>query len=725
MQSLRSSSWVRSNKSLALAAAAALGLNCPSVFARADTLIQSFETGGFDEPGDPDVTTTPLQTSGVTNGSFSLRVDSTNTSFWTDPGHILVPNASDVISNSILKFDVTTSTGVQFVPIFLTDTGSTYYQAPGGFFVGASPASQTISFDYGGLGLPVDATQIRIRLQLSNGNPVSFFLDNVRVAPAAIVLGGSAEWVTNGNGAWVDGPNWNTGTPPGGLGSDVTFGTGGGSVNTANQIVVNLDQTANPANLNFDKGGGGYRITGGSAISLTANVNVISGNHQISSPLNASNGSIFSVADNSSIIIDNLGGGGFGLYEKTGNGTLTADKIQNVNLLVSAGVVNLKPGNAQNNGFIYGLDVLNGSQFNMNGAVLRTNSLSNNEVLGTVNLGTGGILNTGIFGAANYFGAITGDGNVIVGGTLIDDSAPAQICTLGGVNSYTGTTEVRNGNTLIANSSANLGSGAATNYLILNEGILQASASFGMTRRVNVGAGGGTIDTNGFEMTVGAIDGGAFTKVGTGLLIADKLDNLTSANVTTGTLRLGGASSSASKVQSLTLGGGASLDVGSEALVVDYAGASPLSDLRDKIIAGYAGGSWNGVGINSSTAATVAGGAVGYAEASQIFTSFPANFRGQPVDADSAIIAYTLQGDANLDGTVNISDFALLAASFNSASVWYRGDFNYDGSTNISDFALLASRFNQSIPAPRASVPEPAAAGLLLAVAAFARRRRA
>lgn len=89
----------------------------------------------------------------------------------------------------------------------------------------------------------------------------------------------------------------------------------------------------------------------------------------------------------------------------------------------------------------------------------------------------------------------------------------------------------------------------------------------------------------------------------------------------------------------------------------------------------------------------------------------------------SVQLAVALPGDANLDGIVNISDFALLAGNFNVTGVdWTAGDFSGDGKVGIEDFAALASRFNQQIPAdlPRGgSVPEPTvlsigAAGILL-----------
>ena len=52
-----------------------------------------------------------------------------------------------------------------------------------------------------------------------------------------------------------------------------------------------------------------------------------------------------------------------------------------------------------------------------------------------------------------------------------------------------------------------------------------------------------------------------------------------------------------------------------------------------------------------------------------------------------------LAGDANGDGVVNISDFAVLRANFGVGSVFSRGDFNYDGTVNISDFAILRGNF--------------------------------
>ncbi|MCS7033880.1 MAG: autotransporter-associated beta strand repeat-containing protein, partial [Phycisphaerae bacterium] len=154
---------------------------------------------------------------------------------------------------------------------------------------------------------------------------------------------------------------------------------------------------------------------------------------------------------------------------------------------------------------------------------------------------------------------------------------------------------------------------------------------------------------------------------------------------------------------------------------------SPLATIAGLIDSAYATGDWSGNGITSSAAAANPNThAVGYAEASDI--GFPPTFLGQAIDSTAVLVRYTRQGDANLDASTDLSDFALLASNFNqSGSSWSRGDFNYDGTTDLSDFALLAGNFNQFATGalPRAAaVPEPSAAGLLAAAALLGLRRR-
>ena len=133
------------------AAGAAALLSAPAAFAT--TPVDSFETGGFDFDGDTGagVTYTPMQTSGVTDGSKSLQVSSPQ-SWWVNFGYTNIP-AADVAANSVLKFDITTSTGVNFIPIFHTDPSPNpgdggYYQYGSGIYVGASASTQTVTIDY-------------------------------------------------------------------------------------------------------------------------------------------------------------------------------------------------------------------------------------------------------------------------------------------------------------------------------------------------------------------------------------------------------------------------------------------------------------------------------------------------------------------------------------------------------------------------------------------------
>lgn len=222
-----------------------------------------------------------------------------------------------------------------------------------------------------------------------------------------------------------------------------------------------------------------------------------------------------------------------------------------------------------------------------------------------------------------------------------------------------------------------------------------------------------------------------YIKFGPGTAVARSIETAGSFNVVGGTLRLA-AGSGTSKVTALRVEGAtdawaAKLDVTNNGVIIDYnTTLTVLSTVQNQLKNGYAGGAWTGNGIVSSTAAGASTHAVGYGEASEVVGVGGGTFGGVAVDDTAIVMRYTRQGDANLDGITNISDFALLAANFNTASGWTKGDFNYDGSTNIGDFALLAANFNQSAgDLPRGgAVPEPASFGLAVAALALIRRRR-
>jgi hypothetical protein len=116
-----------------------------------------------------------------------------------------------------------------------------------------------------------------------------------------------------------------------------------------------------------------------------------------------------------------------------------------------------------------------------------------------------------------------------------------------------------------------------------------------------------------------------------------------------------------------------------------------------------------------------------------------ASFIGDAVAATLGVDnlrAMRLPGDANFDGSVNLSDFNILASNFGmqSGATWQQADFNFDGVVNLSDFNLLAANFGQSAAGPdvtpqdwsnlSAVVPEPGLGGLFASVLVMCGRRR-
>lgn len=183
-------------------------------------------------------------------------------------------------------------------------------------------------------------------------------------------------------------------------------------------------------------------------------------------------------------------------------------------------------------------------------------------------------------------------------------------------------------------------------------------------------------------------------------------------------------------MKSLQLGTNATLDLTNNNLVIDYAPAdgSPIGTLTTSLSTGRNGGLWNGTGITSSTAASDATHktAIGSADASALGVG---SFLGQSVDTTTVLLRYTLNGDANLDGTVNALDFNRLATNFGASNRgWSDGNFDYAGTVNTTDFNLLAGNFGSTMPAsgnPLGTlIPEPASILLLISTLLLTRYRR-
>ncbi len=159
---------------------------------------------------------------------------------------------------------------------------------------------------------------------------------------------------------------------------------------------------------------------------------------------------------------------------------------------------------------------------------------------------------------------------------------------------------------------------------------------------------------------------------------------------------------------SLSIPGTGRLDLTDNDMIVDYSGASPLASIQSLLTSGYNGGAWNGNGINSSTAAALTTTAIGFAEATDIFSAFPAIFSGQSIDNTSIVMKYTFYGDADLSGGVNLNDFNRLAANFGATPRrWAHGNSDYDTDVDLNDFNRLAANFGSSGLGPEGSGAEP------------------
>jgi hypothetical protein len=199
----------------------------------------------------------------------------------------------------------------------------------------------------------------------------------------------------------------------------------------------------------------------------------------------------------------------------------------------------------------------------------------------------------------------------------------------------------------------------------------------------------------------------------------------------------------------LSINPGSTLDITNNTLNLTYgSGTDPAATIRAELISGYnAGGAkWTGMGITSSlAAANPTSFSVGYADGGN-----PIDRANTGIPAGTVEIKYTVAGDANLSGDVDLSDLVIIASDFGMTGAdWAEGDVNYDGNVDLSDLVIVASNFGASLGSVQASdfsgsfaaewqlalaevhgavvsVPEPASAGVLAlaGLGVLDRRRR-
>jgi hypothetical protein len=198
------------------------------------------------------------------------------------------------------------------------------------------------------------------------------------------------------------------------------------------------------------------------------------------------------------------------------------------------------------------------------------------------------------------------------------------------------------------------------------------------------------------------------------------------------------------RVSNLAVAQNGTLDLNDNNLILDALPGNAQAEL-DRIEAlvrqGRNGGSWNSPGITSTAARdnplNVTGLAVIRNSDDGGATPILTTFEGQAVDANDILTKYTYNGDATLDGIINIDDYVQIDTGFlaQPENPSYRdGNFNYDDRIDIDDYVLIDTAYlNQGEPllaaggALRAvAVPEPGllSLGSLAALGLLGRRRR-
>jgi hypothetical protein len=142
------------------------------------------------------------------------------------------------------------------------------------------------------------------------------------------------------------------------------------------------------------------------------------------------------------------------------------------------------------------------------------------------------------------------------------------------------------------------------------------------------------------------------------------------------------------------------IDVTSNDMIVRGGAIDQITDMARAGQYNGGGALFGGKGITSSVAAADATGtpgapallryAIGVAQNSYGGSPLTNTFAGVTVVSTDVLVKFTYFGDANLDGTVDDTDFFLTNNGYlNNLSGWINGDFDYSGAVDDTDFFLL------------------------------------
>jgi hypothetical protein len=492
----------------------------------------------------------------------------------------------------------------------------------------------------------------------------------------AIAAALPSSWISPTSGSWTDPSRWTTSPffpdndSPAGATYDATINAIGAPYTVTSTADVTVDQ------LHIDSPDASLHIASGTLASqfctLSGGATAVQtgGTHAIDFLFTLTGGSSYALSGGTfSPGLIRVGESGEGSLLQTGDSSVivgpyvsTVGRNGAGTLLIDGPAASFRSTIDGGNTMVFGsgtLGVANVAVQNGASARFGTSEIGSTFGHGTLTVGTGASallasLSVGWGGQLSV--PITGSGTFILDG----GSARVSQSITSFANLYVGTTSFGSGTT-----------GAGT--MILNNGTLAIDGylfvyATGVASVTNTRVSVGSFQVVGGNMTFnsGTLDVGDF-QISSG-----------------GRLALAAGAGTTVRTKSMSVASGAgTLDLADNRLLIDYATTSPLTSIRQSIAAGA---------ITSS--AGTGGKRLGYADASDIFTLFPATFGGYSIDNTSLLVAYTRAGDANLDGIVNLADFNRLASHFGAAGeFWSHGDFNYDGMVNLGDFNLIASNF--------------------------------
>ena len=410
---------------------------------------------------------------------------------------------------------------------------------------------------------------------------------------------------------------------------------------------------------------------------------------------------------------------------------------------VEQGTINLSGGLVQISGALESNGLGANSLVNFTGGELQAatiaatnlgSSVSQATLSAALQQATGALVQSNSSGSSLLHAAsgniVDSGGYVLLGGTAQADGT--NTISIGGLTSINNGT-IQGSGTFSTSATAGFGingtlTAAGPGIVNLNGPSLnQSGATLAVTGgTVNVSSASATpgVVTIGSGATVnlnGAAPSGASVTVNGTLNLASNLD--TSVGVVT--------------LGSLSIGSAGKLNIANNHMFINYgSGPDPISSVASMLASGYAGGAWNGAGIDT-TAPLVVGGltyGIGYADGAD-----PQHL-ATGLASGTIEVAYALLGDADLNGIVNGIDFGILAANFNKGITgWDEGDFDYNNIVNGLDFGDLAANFNKGAAGTDAvaaldafaaangllaDVPEPGCAAIMIAASAGLLRRR-